>query len=94
MTVTKESSRYLVKFERAGRFRVISEAFNEFQKPYEVITNFVYRMIDSKYLKEHGASAKVFSGIPHDAEIKHYVVYSELYVVDVLASEPPTIEVL
>ncbi len=95
LTVTSESSRYLVKFEHVGRFRVISEAFNEFKKPYEEITNFVYRMIDSEYLQEYGETAKIFAhDIPHDAEIKHYVVYSEYYVVDILGAEPPTVEVL
>lgn|SRR6185503_18017303 len=95
LTVTNESSSYLVQFEHVGRFRVISEAYNEFKEPCEKITNFVYKMIDSKYLQEYGGSAKIFAhDIPHEAEIKHYVVYSEFYVVDVLATESPTIEVV
>jgi len=93
LTVTSESSRYLVKFEHVGRYRVISEAFNEFKEPYEKITNFLYRMLDSKYLQQNVDSAKIFAyKIPHNAEIEHYVVYSEYYVVDVLAAEPPTVE--
>ena len=94
LIVTKDSSKYLVNFERAGRFRVLSEAFNELKKPYEKINNFLYGMLDSKYLREHESSAKIFTNIPFDAEIKHYMVYSEFFVVDVLASEPPIIEVV
>ena len=95
LTVTNESSRYLVTFEKVGRFRVISEVFNEFKEPYEEITNFVYRMIDSKYLQEYSETARIFAyDIPDDADIKHYAVYSEYYVVDVLAAKSPTIEVL
>src|SRR5688572_30807740 len=95
LTITNESSKYLVTFEKVGRFRVISEAFNEFREPYEEITTFVYRMIDSRYLQEYGETAKTFTyDIPQDADIKHYAVYSEYYVVDVLAAQSPTIEVL
>jgi len=95
VTVTSESSSYLVKFEHVGRFRVISEAFNEFKEPFEKITNFVYRMIDSEYLRKYSETAKIFAyDIPVSAEIKHYVVYSEFYVIDILSAEPPSVEVL
>jgi len=94
LMVTKESSQYLVKFEHVGRFRVINEAFNEFKEPYEEITNFVYRMIDSHYLQEYGETAKTFAfDVPHDAKINHYVVYSEYYVVDILSASPPSVEI-
>jgi hypothetical protein len=95
LTVTNEPSKYLVSFEKVGRFRVISESFNEFKEPYEKITNFVYRMIDSKYLQEYGETAKIFAyDIPYDANIEHYAVHSEFYVVDVLAARSPTVEML
>ena len=95
LTVTNESSRYLVKFEHVGRFRVISEAFNEFKEPYEEITNFVYRMINSQYLQDYGETAKIFAfDVPHDAKIEHYAVYSEYYVVDILSASPPSVETL
>jgi hypothetical protein len=95
LMVTNESSRYLVKFEHVGRFRVINEAWNEFKKPYEEITNFVYRMIDSQYLQKYDETAKMFAfDVPYDAKIEHYVVYSENYVVDILSASPPTVETL
>jgi hypothetical protein len=95
LTITDESSRYLVKFDHVGRFRVINEAFNQFTEPYERISYFLYRMINSQYLQEYGETAKIFAhDVPHDAIIEHYVVYSEFYVVDVLSARPPTIELL
>src|SRR5688500_17882390 len=78
LTVTEESSRYLVEFEVVGRFQVINESFNEFEKPYEEITNFLFKMIDSKYLQQYGDSAKYFMrGTNSDTVIEHYAVYSE-----------------
>ncbi len=93
LTITDESARYLVEFEHVGRFRVINEAFNQFKEPYERITYFLYRMIDSQYLQEYSETAKIFAhDVPHDAVIEHYVVYSEFYVVDVLSAQPPSVE--
>lgn len=95
LVVTELSSRYLVEFEVVGRFQVVNEAFNKFKKPYEKITEFLYKMIDSQYLQEYGDSAKFFvRGTTSETTIEHYVVYSENFVVDVLSGTPPIIKIL
>ena len=93
--VTEQSSHYLVEFEVVGRFQVVNEAFNDFKEPYEKISNFLFRIIDSEYLKAHGNSAKYFlHGTDSKTIIEHYVIYSEAFVVDVLSGTPPTIKLV
>ena len=95
LTKTPESRSYLVTFKQVGRFRVLREPWNQLKDPFESLAKFVHRQLQSPYLAQNLESVTIFNpDVPHGAQVQHYVVYGENYVVDVLAADSPTIRQL
>jgi hypothetical protein len=90
-----ESRRYRVEFTCVGHFKVGPEPFANISSNAIKQTDFLYREPESQYLRGLGDSVSTFPMSrpwPENQVIRHYVVYAENFVLEVLAAVEPSIQ--
>jgi hypothetical protein len=90
-----ESRRYRVEFSCVGHFKVGPEPFANISSNAIQQTEFLYREPESQYLRDLGGSVSIFPMSrpwPANPVIRHYVVYAENFVLEVLAAVEPSVQ--
>jgi hypothetical protein len=90
-----ESRRYRMEFSCVGHFKVGPEPFANISSNAIKQTDFLYREPESQYLRDLGDSVSIFPisrPWPENPVVRHYVVYAENFVVEVLAAVEPSIQ--
>jgi len=93
-----ESHRFRVEFSCIGHFKVGPEPFANISSNAIKQTDFLYCEPESQYLRDLADSVSTFPMSrpwPENPVVRHYVVYAENFVLEVLAAvEPSTQEVV
>lgn len=91
--VTDSSEKYIVQFSEVGGFHVEVEPCNTLSRQAIRLSPFLFEERESKYLATSAECARMFAPDITKLEapiIRHYVVYSEHFVIHVLCSSVPT----
>jgi hypothetical protein len=93
LQVRPESRKFEVVIEQVGHFQVRPEPVGSLSARRERLHEFLYREHGTEFHAQHAWGAETLASprLPHGASVVHYVVYAENYVVDVLASQEPTV---
>ena len=95
LTKRPESRRYRLEFSYVGHFKAGPEPFSNISANAMKQTDFLYCEPDSQYLRDLADSVSTFPMTrpwPANPVVRHYVVYAENFVLDVLAAIEPSIQ--
>jgi len=90
-----ESRRYTVEFSCVGHFKVGPEPFANISSNAIKEADFLYREPESQYLQDLRDSVSTFPMTrpwPANPVVRHYIVYAENFVLEVLAAVEPSVQ--
>ncbi|MFT3758964.1 hypothetical protein [Thauera sp.] len=93
LMVLPASRKYAVRIAGVGHFVVCPEPVFSFGSNARKLTDFLYEEDDSALLAEYGWGAATFNlGHPRlvNREMRHFVVFADNFVVNVLSASEPT----
>ena len=93
LEVQAASRVFKITVPQVGHFEVRAEPMGKLSKQAEALHPFLYREGNTTFLEEHrwGAETLASPRLPHGAPLVHFVIYTEQYVVDVLATGTPSV---